>query len=77
MTTRILSHNDYTVGLICALPVEMAATTVMLDEVHENILIPHYDHNAYTLGRIRKHNVVIACLPNGKYGNTSAIAVAV
>ncbi|KAJ5909138.1 hypothetical protein N7495_001820 [Penicillium taxi] len=34
------------------------------------------DSNTYTLGRIGQHNVVIACLPAGQYGNTSATTVA-
>jgi nucleoside phosphorylase len=34
------------------------------------------DSNTYTLGRIGKHHVVIACLPGGQYGTTSATTVA-
>jgi nucleoside phosphorylase len=34
------------------------------------------DSNTYTLGRIEQHSVVIACLPTGQYGNTSATTVA-
>ncbi|KAJ6125847.1 hypothetical protein N7471_010340 [Penicillium samsonianum] len=34
------------------------------------------DSNTYTLGRIGQHSVVIACLPTGQYGNTSATTVA-
>ncbi|KAM0329336.1 hypothetical protein ACHAQA_004641 [Verticillium albo-atrum] len=34
------------------------------------------DHNNYVLGQIRGHNVVIACLPAGVYGTTSAATVA-
>lgn len=33
------------------------------------------DTNAYTLGRIGKHHVAIACLPGGQYGTTSATTV--
>jgi nucleoside phosphorylase len=33
------------------------------------------DHNVYTLGNIGGHNVVIACLPSGVYGLTSAATV--
>jgi nucleoside phosphorylase len=75
--TQVLSHSDYTVGWICAVPVEMAAAKALLDEVHEDLPIPPHDPNSYTLGRIGKHNVVIACLPSGRYGNTSATAVAI
>ena len=71
----MLSYEDYTVGWICALPVEMSAAKMMLDETHSNLPQPITDHNSYTLGRINGHNVVIACLPSGVYGTTSATAV--
>jgi nucleoside phosphorylase len=32
--------------------------------------------NNYTLGKDEKHNVVIAVLPNGEYGTSSAASVA-
>jgi hypothetical protein len=48
---------DYTVGWICALPVEYAAATAMLDEVHDSLSTAQGDSNTYTLGRIGKHNV--------------------
>jgi hypothetical protein len=35
-----------------------------------------HDNNTYTFGRIGHHNIVIACLPKGKYGLTSAASVA-
>ncbi|RAH55200.1 Pfs domain protein [Aspergillus piperis CBS 112811] len=71
-----LSRDDYTVGWICALPLEMAAAKVMLDEIHDDLPMQPTDDNAYLLGRIGKHNVVIACLPSGVYGMTSAATVA-
>jgi nucleoside phosphorylase len=67
-----LSHSDYTVGWICALPLETAAAKAMLDEVHAKLPQPPHDHNSYTLGKVSGHNVVIACLPSGIYGTTSA-----
>ncbi|EED21618.1 conserved hypothetical protein [Talaromyces stipitatus ATCC 10500] len=33
---------------------------------------PSTDHNSYTLGRVSGHNVVVACLPSGVSGTTSA-----
>ena len=72
----MLSHEDYTVGWICALPLEMSAAKMMLDKTHTNLPQPATDHNSYTLGRISGHNVVIACLPSGVYGTTSAATVA-
>lgn len=60
-----LTRDDYTVGWICALPLEMAAASVMLDEIHDDLPMQPNDHNAYVFGRIGKHNVVVACLPSG------------
>lgn len=71
-----LSHDDYTVGWICALPLEMAAAKLMLDVIHPSLRCPPTDQNTYILGNIGDHNVVIACLPSGAYGNVSAAAVA-
>ncbi|KAF4158277.1 hypothetical protein CNMCM6936_005011 [Aspergillus lentulus] len=48
----------------------------MLDRIHSPLPKPSNDPNAYTLGSIRKHNIVIACLPKGKYGTISASMVA-
>ncbi|KAE8368976.1 WD40-repeat-containing domain protein [Aspergillus caelatus] len=72
-----LSLHDYTVGWICALPLESAAAYLMLDKEHPDLEIPHADQNAYTFGNIGKHNVVIVCLPSGVYGIASAATVAV
>jgi nucleoside phosphorylase len=68
----MLSHEDYTVGWICALPLEMTAAKVLLDETHSKLSQPATDPNTYTLGKINGHNVVIICLPSGVYGTTSA-----
>ena len=38
--------------------------------------MPYGDNNDYILGRIQKHNVVIAVLPDGEYGISSAANVA-
>src|SRR5436190_5971587 len=71
-----LSHQDYTVGWICALSTELTAAMAMLDEEHPALPRPPQDNNTYTLGRIGGHNVVIACLPAGQTGNNSAATVA-
>ena len=69
--------KDYTVGWICAITTEYVAGQAFLDEKHER---PEYvspnDNNNYTLGRVGKHNVVIAVLPDGEYGTSSAASVA-
>ncbi|KAF3316651.1 hypothetical protein TWF173_001933 [Orbilia oligospora] len=73
-----LDSRNYTVGWICALPVEMAAATAMLDEEHgKPTQQDSHDKYTYTLGKIGQHNVVIACLPDGVVGTTSAAALGV
>ncbi|KAL0929340.1 uncharacterized protein CTRU02_215696 [Colletotrichum truncatum] len=70
--------SKYTVGWICALPIEFNAAKAFLDERHEDSPPPvaRHDNNSYALGRIGNHNVVIAVLPDGEYGTTSAAVVA-
>jgi nucleoside phosphorylase len=74
--TRSLHHHDYTVAWVCALPLEMAAASAILDEIHPGLPTSPNDQNTYVLGRIHDHHVVIACLPSGVYGTTSAATVA-
>ena len=76
MSTRRLRHHDYTVAWVCALPLEMVAAKAMLDEIHPDLPTSSNDQNTYVLGKIRAHNVVIACLPSGIYGTASAATVA-
>ena len=73
-----MTHEDYTVVGICALPLDAAASKVMLDKTHPQLSPPAGDDNAYTLGEISGHNIVIACLPSGvyAYGTIAASTVA-
>ncbi|KAK6332999.1 hypothetical protein TWF718_010824 [Orbilia javanica] len=73
---KILTHEDYTVGWIAALPLELAAAKMMLDLTHKRLSQGPNDQNTYNLGEIHGHNVAIACLPSGVYGTTSAAIVA-
>ncbi|RMJ22457.1 hypothetical protein PHISP_06670 [Aspergillus sp. HF37] len=70
---KTLSHDDYTVGWICPLEVELIAALEMLDEEHKGLPQPPSDHTVYTLGSIAGKNVVIAGL--WKPGNNAAAAV--
>jgi nucleoside phosphorylase len=74
---RQLRHEDYTVGWVCALPIELAAATEILDEQHANLQrnAGDKDENLYILGSIGGHNVVIVCLPAGRIGNNPAATV--
>src|SRR5438034_3034926 len=72
-----LTRKDYTVGWVCALPIELAAAQEMLDEDYQGLSQDADDFNIYILGRMGEHNVVIASLPAGQMGNNSAASVAV
>ena len=81
MTEETISKgwSDYTLGWICALPIERAAATAILDERH--VTPADFDQaltdpNSYTWGRIGEHNIVIASLMAGVYGTTSAATTA-
>src|SRR5467141_605100 len=76
MSAIPMTHEDYTVAWICALPLEAAAAKAMLDKTHPQLSQSAGDDNAYTLGEISGHNIVIACLPSGVYGTISAATVA-
>ncbi|EHA56175.1 hypothetical protein MGG_16008 [Pyricularia oryzae 70-15] len=55
----------------------MAAAREMLDQVHPNLVVQYTaDHNNYDFSKVQGHNVVIACLPAGIIGITSAATVA-
>ncbi|KAK6356806.1 hypothetical protein TWF718_001147 [Orbilia javanica] len=71
-----LRRSEYSVGWICAIPIELAAAVEVLDEIHKDPPpdIPVADNNAYKFGRIGRHNVVISCLP--VYGVAQAAIVA-
>ncbi|KAL4910567.1 nucleoside phosphorylase domain-containing protein [Aspergillus multicolor] len=67
------TRNDYRIGWICALAVEMAAARAMLDEeFHPRLTNRKGDRNTYVQGKIGLHNIVITCLPAGVHGTTPA-----
>lgn len=70
------SSEDYEIGIICALPIELAAVLGMLDEEHPRLPQNPNDSNLYYLGRTGDHNIVITCLPAGRIGLVSAARVA-
>jgi len=76
MSTVRRTHEDYQIGIICALALEKAAIEAMLDEEHLRLERKEHDVNDYTLGRIGVHNIAIACLPAGLLGNGPAAVIA-
>lgn len=73
----MVNVEDFTIGWVCALTTEFVAAQCFLDEVYDgpDDLDPS-DSNDYKLGRIGRHHVVVAVLPNGTYGTASAAIVA-
>ncbi|KAK6522086.1 hypothetical protein TWF281_002654 [Arthrobotrys megalospora] len=77
--TTLNSHSLYTVGWICALPLEREAAVAMLDEEHRrprDFEKLRSDTNTYSWGSISAHNIVIASPPTGEYGVSSAAGTA-
>lgn len=72
------SRDDYTVGLVCVLSVEVAAAKAMFDRLHDDLPADQMmnDTNTYALGILNGHNVVLAYPTSSVYGITSAAAVA-
>ncbi|KAI5268806.1 purine and uridine phosphorylase [Aureobasidium subglaciale] len=74
--------EDYQVGWLCALPIEVDLAELMLDGIHHPVRLPVQDQNIYTFGHIivndQKdfHNVVIARLPAAETGKVAAATVA-
>ena len=70
--------DDYTVGWICTLDIEVTASKAMLDKIHTS-LPSHPNHPnhqiSYILGRIGTLNVVITRLSPGLYGPAAEAAV--
>jgi nucleoside phosphorylase len=75
METR--TYDDYRVGWIAPLPFEMAAAIAMFDEIHPSLARAKGDENTYVLGCVAEHNVVLASLPLGEVGSSSAAQVAI
>ncbi|KAF5531520.1 hypothetical protein FPHYL_13916 [Fusarium phyllophilum] len=70
--------STYTVGWICALTTELVAAKSFFDEEYEVTLEAQApkDNNSYSLGRMGRHDVVVACLPKAEYGIAPAASVA-
>ena len=70
-----ISKDNYTIGWISALDVELTSAIAMLDERLPDLPQLPGDHNTYTLGRVGNHRITIAGLPTGSIGNNPALDV--
>lgn len=70
MDDKLSKHEDYKMGWICALHLELSAAMLMLDK--RTLPQDRDDDESYVLGRIGEHNVVIAALPEGEIRTNSA-----
>ncbi|KAF6805276.1 ankyrin repeat protein [Colletotrichum sojae] len=64
-------HEDYTIGWVCSLPMDQTAPRAMLDEEHPELPTLARDDNAYILGSVGEHSVVIVCLPFTQVGTAT------
>ncbi|KAI1856210.1 hypothetical protein JX265_011722 [Neoarthrinium moseri] len=55
---RRLQHDNYTVAILCPMAVELTPVIDLFDEHHENLSLSR-DQNAYSLGKMGQHNVVV------------------
>ncbi|KAF9881441.1 hypothetical protein CkaCkLH20_00587 [Colletotrichum karsti] len=72
-------REAFEVAVVCALPLEYDAATLIFDEFWDEdgdrFGKAQNDPNSYTTGRMGRHNVVLALLPNmGKVGSAGAAA---
>ncbi|KAH7240276.1 nucleoside phosphorylase domain-containing protein [Fusarium redolens] len=69
-------RNSFRVAIVCALPREADAVTLLFDEFWDEISDPYgredSDTNTYITGRIGRHNVVLVTLPGPGTNNAAA-----
>ncbi|PWY96690.1 purine and uridine phosphorylase [Aspergillus sclerotioniger CBS 115572] len=69
-------NPTYHLAYITALPSELTAALTLLDTLHGIPQSqPAEDPNAYILGAIGPHNIVMVCLPAGRMGTAAAATV--
>ena len=76
---RPADRYAFEVGIICALRTESDAVEAIFDEFWEEDEEDHYgkapgDPNSYTLGRIGRHDVVLAHMPGMGKGSAASVA---
>ena len=75
-TSSSMDSGAFTIGIICALPVECTAVLTILDEEYPQLPEDAYYGSRYQFGRIGVHDIVIGCLSSGKIGVAEAASIA-
>lgn len=70
------SRDDFEIALICALQIESDAVEALFDEYYEDSLYVKApgDPNAYTIGKMAGHNVVLGFMPGMGKVNSANVA---
>ncbi|KAF5987863.1 nucleoside phosphorylase [Fusarium coicis] len=68
----IYSRSEYTVGILCALPIELKSIRALFDQRHQSLTRVIGDNNQYALGEMARHMIVATSLPGGEYGTNAA-----
>lgn len=72
MPVAKMSDIKFTVGWVVALPSELTASSLFLEEEYELDHHAEGDDNVYIFGSIGKHNIVMAAPTMGRTGNSPA-----
>lgn len=76
--TRPATRFDFEIAVICALTLEAEAVEALFDHCWDDDDDPYEqvpgDPNAYSTGRIGRHNVVLVCMPEAGKANAAAVA---
>jgi nucleoside phosphorylase len=75
---RPSSRDEFTIAIICALPLEAEPVEALFDETYDRLSAFYKkqsgDDNAYFNGRIRSHNVALCLMPRMGKGNAASVA---
>jgi hypothetical protein len=75
-SNRLESREDFEIALICALKTESNAVEALFDKYYDRSLYvkASEDTNAYTIGKMAGHNVVLAYMPGMGKVNSANVA---
>ncbi|KLO92474.1 Uncharacterized protein LW93_12048 [Fusarium fujikuroi] len=71
-----IAQEEECMGIICALPEELAAVKATFDVPLESRMVIKDDTNYYDTGKIADHKVIVTCLPYKQIGTNAAASVA-